>query len=571
MRIKNSCPALFLLIIVLSGEQTFGQPNDMQIWRTLFEKPFDKIHAVNRFLWDSIYRKPPPEVKAIIRGLEQDKEINKGDKASARFSLLKSMYCRTYDSLYDNKGWKYWGNVAISLARNAGDEYIMQGCCLFLGDAYLRVNNYDTAIFYLMKTVELSENLGYAKGFIVSNKIAVSNALYRTQNYRQCIDFCVSNYDIESNLDPITVITAYNNAGLSYLQLNNPDSAIHYFNKGEAYAARKKWGIWEGIILGNIGIALHKKGEDEKAITYWQRNYDTSFKYKEWGNAASTLAYISEYEFNHGGQAKAISYLQLAAAEDYNGSGPKPSGRILIDKIKSYCYRKLGLHDSADYFLDEHYRLLDSMNQVISRNRYNLVEFRLAFEKNNYEYNLLKKERRAEVERRNLLLVGLLASLLAGLLLYNRERLKARLAKQKAEAAEAEKKSAHEQLQSFTETLLEKNGQIEQLTSSLEQQMTTNVDELIHQSLLTDSDWKRFKDLFEKIHPAFFSRLREISPGITQSEIRLASLMKLNLGNKDMASMQGISVSSLRGNKTRLRQKLDIPAETDLEEFIKQL
>jgi DNA-binding CsgD family transcriptional regulator len=366
-------------------------------------------------------------------------------------------------------------------------------------------------------------------------------------------------------------MSAYNNAGLSYLELNNPDSAIYYFNKGQAYAARKKWSVWEGIMLGNIGMALHQKGEDDKAIIYWQRNYDSSFKYKEWGNAASILAYISEYEFNHGRQAQAISHLQLATAADYSDRAPDPQRRILIYKVKSYCYRKLNRHDSADYFLDEHYRLLDSVHQVIGRNKFNLVEFRLAFEKSNFEYNILKKERTAEVERRNLLVVALLASLLAGLLLYNRERLNARLAKQKTAIAEAEKKSAHEQLQTFTQLLLEKNDQIEKLTFSLEQQTTTNVDELIHQSLLTDSDWKRFKDLFEKIHPDFFSRLRQISPGITQSEMRLASLMKLNLGNKEMASMQGISVSSLRGNKTRLRQKLEISADTDLEEFIKQL
>ncbi|MDB5276390.1 MAG: hypothetical protein JWR61_1345 [Ferruginibacter sp.] len=375
MGIKNSFPALLLLLIVSTGERTFAQPGDMRTWRALFEKPFDKIHAANRFLWDAICQKPPSEVKGIIHALDDDKKVNNSDKTSARMSLLKSMYCRVYDSLYDNEGWEYWGNRSVSGARNTEDDYIMQGCCLFLGDAYLRMNNYDTAIFYLLKTVELSEKLGYNEDFIVANKIAVSNALYRTQNYRQCINFCVSNYDIESNLVPITVMSAYNNAGLSYLELNNPDSAIYYFNKGQAYAARKKWGVWEGIMLGNMGMALHQKGEDDKAIIYWQRNYDSSFKYKEWGNAASTLAYISEYEFNHGRQAQAISHLQLATAADYSDRAPDPQRRILIYKVKSYCYRKLNRHDSADYFLDEHYRILDSVHQVISRNKFNWLSF----------------------------------------------------------------------------------------------------------------------------------------------------------------------------------------------------
>jgi DNA-binding CsgD family transcriptional regulator len=65
--------------------------------------------------------------------------------------------------------------------------------------------------------------------------------------------------------------------------------------------------------------------------------------------------------------------------------------------------------------------------------------------------------------------------------------------------------------------------------------------------------------------------LKSRAPVITQSEMRLAALIKLNLDNKQMASMQGISVSSLRGNKTRLRQKLALPPETDLDELIKSL
>lgn len=567
MRKKNSYLVFFLLLLTLAGEKTFAQADDMAIWRTLFEKPFDKIHSADRFLWDSIEHKPAAEVKAIIQGLEGDEEVNSSDENIAKIYLLKSIYCRTYDSLYGNEGWRFWGNKSLSLARNIDNDYIMEGCYLFLGDAYLRRNNYDTAVFYLLKTAELSEKLGYREEFVVSNKIAISNVLYRTQNYQQCINFCVTSFDIESKLEPITVITAYNNAGLCYWKLNKPDSAIYYFNKVAVYAHKVKWGLWEGIAFGNIGDALHEKAEDEKAMPYWQKDYDSSMKYKEWGNAALTLAYISEYEFNDGQRSKAIKQLQWAATVEQED----PANLMTIYKIISSCYRKLNLHDSAYYFLDAHYRLIDSMNQVVSRNKYNLVELHLAFEKSNYEFTILRKERKAEIARRNLLLVALLASLLAALLLYNREHLKAKLAKQKSETAEAEKRSAHEQLQTFTEILLEKNEQIEQLTSSLEQQTSSNVDELIHQSLLTDSDWKRFKDLFEKTYPGFFSSLREIAPGITQSEMRLAALMRLNLGNKEMASIQGISVSSLRGNKTRLRQKLDISGDTDLEDFMKQL
>ncbi|RYF86087.1 MAG: hypothetical protein EON98_04720 [Chitinophagaceae bacterium] len=169
------------------------------------------------------------------------------------------------------------------------------------------------------------------------------------------------------------------------------------------------------------------------------------------------------------------------------------------------------------------------------------------------------------------MLAALAALFFIGLLLFNRQRLKTRLAKQQQAVAEAENVSAREQLALFTQVLLEKNKQIENLSASLVQQTTDNNEELVQQTLLTDYDWNRFRTLFEKTHPAFFTNLKALAPAITQSEMRLAALIKLNLDNKQMASMQGISVSSLRGNKTRLRQKLSLSPEKDLDELIKSL
>lgn len=566
MRKKALCLFLFFLVAT-TGSHALAQIQSAVKWRSLFDLPFDKVHAAVRVLWDSIYKKPKPQVKAIVKQLDDDKEINRSNEDIAKLCLLKSMYCRNFKDRYDNGDWKYWGNRAIGIAGSDDNDFIMQSCCLFLGDAYLSAANYDTAVFYLLKTIELSEKLGYDREFIVANRISVSNVLYRTHNYRQCLSLCLTSFDIESTMLPITVITDYNNAGLAYLQLYNPDSAIYYFNKAAVYADKMKQGVWKGIVSGNIGDALHVKGEDEKAMQYWQTDYDSSIKYGEEANAGLTLAYMSEYQFNHGQKQKAISQLQWSAGVNRSD----PTNLLRIDKIRSNCYRKLNLHDSADYFLDEHYRLLDSINNVVTRNNYNLVEMRMAFEKNSSEFSILKKERKAEIIRRNLLIIALLASLFAGLLLYNRERLKTKLAKKEAEIAEAERKSANDQLLIFTRTLLEKNEQIEKLSYSLQLQSTSNTEELVQQSLLTEFDWNRFKELFEKTYPSFFSKLKDMAPGITPSEMRLAALIKLNLGNKEMASMQGISLSSLRGNKTRLRQKLDLSPDINIEELLKQI
>lgn len=536
-------------------------------WAGLLNTPFDSEHIVARVIWDSIQDQPDDKRKRIISLLENDGAISNTAAGKVRLLILKAIYCRSNWVDYEGEDWKYWGNKALNAAALLEDDYLVQSCCNILGDAYLAKGSSDTALFYMLKSIELAEQLGYKKEILGANKIAVSNALYRTQNFTDCIRFCHTGIDIEKLYLPITVITDYNNLGLSYLRLNNPDSALLYFNKALSYCKKIKWPVWEGIISGNIGDALHAKGEDDKAVSYWKIDYDSCMHYDELKNAGLTLAYMSEYQFNQGQRQKAINQLYWSAA--INNSDP--DNLVRIDRIIAGCYRKMGWHDSADYFYKEHFRLADSINKTAGKNNYNAIQLKLAYERNAQEFKLIKQERQAEITRRNLLLVALAFLIVIGWLLYNRQRLKIKLVEQQKLTAEAEYASAQKQLQIFTQTLLEKNEQIDQLNNSLLQQTSATNDELIHQTLLTDYDWNRFKELFEKINPDFFTRLKNIAPGITQSEMRLAALIKLNLDNKQMASMQGISLSSLRGNKTRLRQKLNISAETDLEEMIKTL
>jgi DNA-binding CsgD family transcriptional regulator len=121
----------------------------------------------------------------------------------------------------------------------------------------------------------------------------------------------------------------------------------------------------------------------------------------------------------------------------------------------------------------------------------------------------------------------------------------------------------------FTDILLTKNEQIDALNAQIHTIQRGNEDELVNQTILTDDDWNRFRQLFEKANPGFFDKIKQLAPDITAAELRLAALIKLQLDTKQMASMQGISPVSIRSNKSRLRQRLQVSSETDLEEFIK--
>ena len=83
-----------------------------------------------------------------------------------------------------------------------------------------------------------------------------------------------------------------------------------------------------------------------------------------------------------------------------------------------------------------------------------------------------------------------------------------------------------------------------------------------------DTDWDDFKFSFEKVHQDFFKKLNQNGNELTPGELKLASLMRMNLSSKEIASTLGISPESLRISRYRLRKKLNLDKGESLQQFL---
>ncbi|MER3498236.1 MAG: hypothetical protein C4308_06140, partial [Chitinophagaceae bacterium] len=81
-----------------------------------------------------------------------------------------------------------------------------------------------TCVFYLVKAVEIAQQLNYKPKHLVGSCVLASHALYNTKNYRQCIEYCRYALKHKSLLDSWGVIAAQNNLGLCYQKTGNYDS-----------------------------------------------------------------------------------------------------------------------------------------------------------------------------------------------------------------------------------------------------------------------------------------------------------------------------------------------------------
>jgi tetratricopeptide (TPR) repeat protein/DNA-binding CsgD family transcriptional regulator len=555
----------FLLCLLMSVYCHAQQPS-----LQLLEKEFTINDLAHSPAWKAITA--THDTAGAIRELEKKAAKENDQRSANRVHLFKCLYQYSSQKRYDDIKGSEWASLAIKNAIKQKDGIALNHAYSWYGYFMLTTNRPDTGILYYLKALDLYIKNGRSPETLLDQKIFVSTYLYRLHNYDLCKLFCQDAIANQQHLyEPSQIVIAWNNLGLYYEKTGNYDSAIHCFQKVEQEARMRKKTAWYGISVGNIGDAYEMKGEWEKAMRYWQQDYDTSVAYGSTRNAALTLAKMSLYDFKQGKQQQAMQQLERAMRWSEGSMLVLPT----LYRIRAECYKMLKNTDSSYHYLQLYQQLTDSLDMVANRNSYNYLQLRLSFDEASHQYEVLQKEKKTEVTIRNLMLAGIIALVIIGLLFYNRQRLKhlheKQLALQKQRASEIEIEAAAEQLAFFTRSILEKNETIAQLHAQLNQQQQTVNEELVSHTILTEDDWQHFRSLFEKAHPGFFERLRSQSPDITTAEMRLAALILLKLDNKQIASMQGISTVTVRSTKTRLRQRLGISLEDGLESRIQSL
>ena len=83
-----------------------------------------------------------------------------------------------------------------------------------------------------------------------------------------------------------------------------------------------------------------------------------------------------------------------------------------------------------------------------------------------------------------------------------------------------------------------------------------------------DDSWMSFKTYFENVHPTFFQNFLESFPDLSPAEIKLSAFLRLNLTSKEIASILFITPDSVKTARNRLRKKLNLPPDENLNRFL---
>ena len=83
--------------------------------------------------------------------------------------------------------------------------------------------------------------------------------------------------------------------------------------------------------------------------------------------------------------------------------------------------------------------------------------------------------------------------------------------------------------------------------------------------------YKRLNNIVSLNNNEFYNKVKSKHPSLTEEEIRLLTLIRLNLSSDDLLSLYSISKSSLNTKRYRVRKKIGLPNKISLEEYIMKL
>ena len=122
-----------------------------------------------------------------------------------------------------------------------------------------------------------------------------------------------------------------------------------------------------------------------------------------------------------------------------------------------------------------------------------------------------------------------------------------------------------------TMSLIKKNEFLSNIKSELKKlpnnKDLSSVMNIIDENINSSDDWKMFEKAFNNADKKFFKKVKKQHPELTSNDLRLCMYLRMNLNSKDIAPLLNISPRSVEIKRYRLRKKLQLEREINLNEY----
>jgi len=538
-----------------------------------------------------------------------DQMIRKAESTENDSLFLKGYYYRTL--LDVNTGLTDRvikdSERALEYSEKLNDEYYKNKIFTMLGKYYVLQSEYTIALNYYLKARDyFDKNNDLANLSVAYNGLGI--LYFEMGDFDNCIINFNKAFDIYNKSgDERGIGVFYGNMGNVYMIKEDFLKAKEYQEKSlETFTTLKDTVNIVSIMINISNIESNLK------------NYDSSFKMLDEALRLSEtiknqrlkerilLNYGLVYsETNELAKAKTYLNEQIELTKTINF----PRGELdALERLAEIAKTENKYKEYAEY-TRSYYKLKDSVYGSEVKQKIEELKWANEFEKSELEKNLLKSKYDIEKERSNYLTFSIILTAFVSLLIigfvwlfyrnnkkslqisefeneklqenilreqisHEKEKAENELLKLKSEQQELELDTKNREITAISLQLIAKNKLMSEISEILEnsKKSKSNIEadlkSILFQNQNQEKDWEQFRDVFEKIHPGFFEKIKSEYPQLSTTDVRICAYVKIRMSLNEVASLLNISLQSLHTSRYRIRKKLNLTSDQNLDDFI---
>ncbi len=525
--------------------------------------------------WDSISHNMFVAADQRYRASGEPCEIVKSQFALTRFARFKG----ASDSSI------VLANRALAAANACGEKTKIARAHNFLGSAFVDNGNYSKGLMHYQESDRIYTSIGDSTGLasLMLDMATMYSEMHEKDKSREYTIKAAKLF--KSAGEDMRYAVALVDFSADLIDVKLADSALKVLPIAEAII-HDQHPRAEAYMEQNYGSAYYLNEKYEKSIEHYKKGLKLNEKVGDQGLAILLNIFLSE------------CYLKL------NEPAEAQKSALKADSIAKFTPRNfkrsqayLALAESA--YASKNYDLsyLSFKRFIILRDSLLGADKRAAIAATESSYEAEKKEKAIEYARQeNALLAAknkaatngnfalaacliLFVVLTIGLISRKNGRIKIQQSLLKVNELENEKLNqelAYRKRELSTKALhIARNSQVLgdlknelQTMSDTESRIVKSLTGKLRIREIQDKNWESFIHEFNELNPDFHKSLIENYGALTNSEIRLAALIRMGIQTKDIATMLNISDQGVKKGRHRLRKKLRIESAESLESII---
>ncbi|CAM1340166.1 tetratricopeptide repeat protein [Tenacibaculum amylolyticum] len=458
----------------------------------------------------------------------------------------------------------------------------------FLGSAAHRQGDYSETLMYYMKSKDFYEKIHDTAN--VANILLKEGMVYKQsrennkaiKKYKECIRLA------KKINDSSLIGRSYLTMGGSYRRLRKLDSSFYYYNKAMAIFKSLKNEVKISNVRNDLAIIYGFQKRYDKALETHLNNLDFVKKNHGKTNLAVTYFNIAYSYFKLKDYKTSLIYLDSSHTVAKNGGFKQRLSRIA--DVRSRVYAEMQDFEKAYEYQIIFKKYSDTIFDLKKQKQLKELELKNTFNKEKKELEVVANEK--EMKSRLYLMLFVLILVFGstiGFLVwrdykartqivkskYEKEKLKKEVLSQKVKASETELKHLIADNTMRLEFIKQLSKQIKQDKDSSESKSVQEYANLLllklQQQITTENKLSLLQDKINAVNQEFDKHIINLYPNLTKTEREVCSLLRLNLSIKEIASIRNSSIDSIKALRYRIRKKMEVPKQQELESFIQNL